>query len=147
MMDEQGIPFLSAYGPAMCFIDRVIAFDPLAATISAQCTYSGSTEMIVAHSLAAGAIVPGIFLIEQAAQTALAFTLLNAWAQPMHRVRLVNVRAEWVQPAPLDYPITADVLVRPAGAGTSSFSAKLRAGETPVARVRGLVTFGNAIDA
>lgn len=147
MMDEQNIPFLSAYGPAMCFIDRVIAFDPSAATISAQYTYSGSAEMIVAHSLAAGEIVPGIFLIEQAAQTALAFTLLKAPDHPTNRARLVNVRADWMRPAPLEHPITAEVLVRPAGAGTSSFSAKLRADETLVARVRGLVTFQDANDA
>lgn len=146
MTMQSDVAYISAYGPAMCFVDRVIGYDAACGKIAAEKTYSPDDPMIEAHSLATGNVVPGVFLVEQAAQTALAYMMLTHAASGV-KPRLVNVRADWSRPAPLRVPISAHVAVRPAGAGTSSFTASLSAGDGTLARVRGVVAFMSDPDA
>lgn len=129
------------YGKAFDLVGHILAVDAAAGRIAAQHTYSDGSEAIAAHSEAAGPIVPGVFLIEQAAQTVLAFARETGTIPLGTRPRLVNVRAEWVAPAPLGVPILASVEIGAGPHGVSSFRAVLSHGGEQVAKVRGLVAF------
>ncbi len=137
-MPDQDLHYLSAYGAAMDFVGRVVQFDRGEGCISTEYVYSSDGPMIAAHTQAAGPVVPGVFLIEQAAQSALALLRLSEAAQDC-APRLVNTRAEWHLPVPLDLPIRVDVRAKPVGEGMYSFVSRFEQDAGCAAIVRGVV--------
>ncbi|QPH56032.1 hypothetical protein [Pontivivens ytuae] len=137
-MPDSDLLYLSPYGAAMDLVGRVVQFDGDEGQISTEYVYASDAPMIVAHTQAAGPVVPGVFLIEQAAQSALALLRLSEdvvdWTP-----RLVNTRAEWHLPVPLGLPIRVDVRAKPVGARMYSFVARFEQALGCAAIVRGVV--------
>jgi 3-hydroxymyristoyl/3-hydroxydecanoyl-(acyl carrier protein) dehydratase len=131
---------LLKYGDEFRFVDETLQVDIRAGLITTSKVYRSDWDIVVAHTLATGPVVPGVLLIEQAAQSAL---LLCSYREPdaVARPRLANIRATWNAPGTLDTPIHAHVQVRVATASTSSFEASIRCNGLDIARIRGLVAF------
>lgn len=131
---------LLKYGDEFRLVDETLEVDVDAGLITTSKVYRSDWDIVVAHTLATGPIVPGVLLIEQAAQSAL---LLCRYREPdaIAMPRLANVRATWNTPGMLDTPIHASVRVRDATSSTSSFEASIRCNGLEIARIRGLVAF------
>ena len=134
-----------SYGNEFRLVDETLEVDVGAGLITTSKVYRSDWDIVAAHTLATGPVVPGVLLIEQAAQSALLLHLhreRDAVAKP----RLVNIRATWNAPGTLDTPIEAHVRVRDATPNTSSFEASIRCDERDIARIRGLVAFVRAAE-
>ncbi len=139
-MQNTSSPSELKYGDEFMFVDEVRSIDIEIGKVITVKTYSSHWGIIVAHSLATGPVVPGVLMIEQAAQSAL---LLQIRRNPelTGYPRLANIRASWSAAARLDVEIIATVQVKDGLAGTAIFEAVLSDEEQEVAGVRGLVTF------
>lgn len=131
---------LLKYGKEFHFVDETLLVDVEEGLIKTSKIYRSDWDIVMAHTLATGPIVPGVLLIEQAAQSAL---LLCCYRGPnfASKPRLANIRATWNAPGLLDTPIHAEVRVQGATSSTSSFEASIKCNDSTIARIRGLVAF------
>lgn len=140
MIQNTSPPFELKYGDEFKFVDEVCSIDIEKGEIITVKIYYSHWGIILAHSLATGPVVPGVLMIEQAAQSALLLQIRRKPEQTGYP-RLANIRASWSAAARLNVDILAAVRVKDGPEGTATFEAVLSDEEQEVARVRGLVTF------
>jgi 3-hydroxymyristoyl/3-hydroxydecanoyl-(acyl carrier protein) dehydratase len=143
-MNPLNLGRLLPYGPDFLWVDEVLDVGPQ--QIRTRTFYSPDKPILQSHFLNGPAIVPGVILIEQVAQSACLAGRLAAGAgeqqaddTPAAAVEfaLGQVKARFLSPAKAPCELIADVTLR-IGNRSIGFRGKLFHGDTVIAEVNGL---------
>lgn len=96
------------YDDAFRFVDDVRRLD-LPTLIVTETDYRRHSSLIAAHRVAGIAVVPGVLLAEQAAQSAWLLGRCSGWLKVRDRAMLGRLNCTFDQPALADLPVTAEV--------------------------------------
>lgn len=122
------------YGEAFRFVDEMRRVEPPELLVTAT-AYGPRQALIGAHGVAGTAVVPGVLLGEQAAQTAWLLGWLGGWLKPGDRALLGRLNCIFETPVPGDAVVEAEVRALVRRGDTAGFRAAMRVDGREVAKI------------
>jgi len=129
---------LLPHGPAARMIERVRAHWP--GRIETEMSWSRRDAAIAAHFPVGPTVVPGVFLAEQVAQSALLLAVLDGLASARDLFVLGHLRCDFVRPALAPCIVLARVMLTAQVRGSVGFHGECLSGGEIVARIKGVAT-------
>jgi hypothetical protein len=137
-LSRQEVADLLPYGTDFLFIEKAEHLDHREITTTLD--WDSSNPNISAHFRFGVKIVPGVFLIEQAAQSALLLAILEGQQTPGCPMMLCQVRCDIVAPALAPCRVVALASVDAIVNGKVGFSARCCVNGNAVAKIRGIAS-------
>jgi len=122
------------YGEAFRFVDEVISSDPPGQIVT-RTNYATRASLIGAHGVAGEAVVPGVLLAEQAAQSAYLLGRSMGWLRAKDRALLGRLNCTFEWPVSDRASVEAHVTAQVVGSAVAGFRAELRVEGRVVARI------------
>jgi hypothetical protein len=122
------------YGNAFRFVDNIRLLG-LPSRIVTETDYLRHSSLIEAHRVAAVAVVPGVLLAEQAAQSAWLLGRCSGWLKAGDGAMLGRLNCTFELPAPASLPVTADVQGMVREGDTAGFRATLLSNGVQIGKV------------
>ncbi len=127
---------LLPHGPAARMIERIRSRAP--GTIETEMPWSVRDARIAAHFPPGPSVVPGVFLAEQVAQSALLLAILDGLAAPKELFVVGQLRCDFVRPALAPCTVLARVILTAQVKGSVGFQGECQTDSEIVARIKGV---------
>jgi len=122
------------YDDAFRFVDDIRLLS-LPSRIVTETDYRRHTGLIEAHRVASLAVIPGVLLAEQSAQSAWLLGRCSGWLRAGDGAMLGRLNCTFELPAPASLPVTADVQSMVREGDTAGFRVTLLSNGVQVGKV------------
>jgi len=122
------------YGDDFRFVDEVSELEPPSRIVTST-DYGLRHKLIGTHRPSGEAVVPGVLLAEQAAQSALLLGHASGWLKADQAALLGRINCTFLSLVPLATIVQAEVTAAVEGPGIAAFRAKLHRGSDLIARI------------
>jgi len=143
LLDRATIAELMPYGPDFLWVDEVLEQDGDRRIVTSK-HYLANASIVRDHTPAGVTIVPGVILIEQAAQSALLLGLRSGHVVSGKAAFLGRVKADFIAPVVCPAQVEVDLVVSVLRAEAIGFAAKLKSDLQLCAHIFGVCVLADA---